>query len=62
MVGIGRDFEAIEAEFESLLTTMTERCKNLDEVEGLPHIIRPIDELPAIAENIEGEKDSRGKK
>ncbi|WP_287358830.1 hypothetical protein [Moorena sp. SIO3B2] len=34
---------------------MIERCKNLDEVEELPHLVRCVDELRAIAEKIEGE-------
>jgi hypothetical protein len=58
-VGVGRNFEAIEAEFAELLSEMTRRCSDLDSVDSLPQIIRPIDELPAIAENIEGEKDPK---
>ena len=59
VVGIGRDFAAIERDLQILLGEMTERSRNIDAVEQKPILIRAIDELPAIAENIIGAADPK---
>ena len=59
VVGIGRDFAAIERDLQGLLGEMTERSRNIDAVEQKPILIRAIDELPAIAENIIGAADPK---
>lgn len=59
VVGIGRDFAAIERDLQLLLSQMTERSKDIDSVEQKVSLIRAIDELPAIAENIIGGADPK---
>ncbi|MBE9039947.1 hypothetical protein IQ235_03960 [Oscillatoriales cyanobacterium LEGE 11467] len=59
VVGIGRDFPAIERDLQLLLSQMTERSKDIDSVEQKVSLVRAIDELPAIAENIIGAADPK---
>jgi hypothetical protein len=61
VIGNGRNFEAIESELQQLMGELGYRSGHLDDVESMPQMIRVIDELPAIAENVAGEKDVKGK-
>lgn len=59
VVGVGRDFAAIERDLQGLLGEMTERSRDIDAVEQKPVLVRAIDELPAIAENTIGAADPK---